>query len=52
MAGYLFKRLKSCAITEAGKFAAAVASLKMERHGSFKETEKDVEKFLEMSRDI
>lgn len=52
IAGYLFKRLKSSPIFEAGNFAAAVASLKMERHGSFKGTEKDVEKFLEMSRVI
>lgn len=52
MAGYLFKRLKSFPIFEAGNFAAAVASLKMERYGSFKGTEEDVEKFLEMSREI
>ena len=52
IAGYLFKRLKSSPIFEAGNFAAAVASLKMERYGSFKGTEKDVEKFLEMSRVI
>ncbi|MFQ5684320.1 MAG: PfkB family carbohydrate kinase [Candidatus Binatia bacterium] len=52
IAGYLFKRMKSSPIVEAGNFAAAVASLKMERHGPFEGTEKDVGKFLEMSRVI
>lgn len=47
MAGYIFKRLKSCAIEEAGRFAAAIAVLKLERYGPFKGTEKDVEDFLE-----
>lgn len=48
-AGYIFKRLKHCAIEEAGKFAAATASLKLEGYGSFKGTEEDVQAFLEAS---
>lgn len=47
MAGYIFKRLKSCTIDEAGRFAAAIAALKLEGYGPFKGTEKDVEDFLE-----
>ncbi len=47
MAGYIYKRLKSSDIGESGRFAAAMASLKLEKSGPFKGTEKDVQNFLE-----
>lgn len=42
MAGYLYQRVKGKGIQEAGQFAAAMASLKMESPGPFTGTEKDV----------
>ena len=47
MAGYIYKRLKSFDIEESGRFAAAVASLKLEESGPFKGSEEDVQNFLE-----
>ena len=47
MAGYIYKRLKSFDIGESGRFAAAVASLKLEESGPFKGSEEDVQNFLE-----
>jgi len=47
MAGYIYKRLKSFDIEELGRFAAAVASLKLEESGPFKGSEEDVQNFLE-----
>jgi sugar/nucleoside kinase (ribokinase family) len=46
MAGYLYQRVKGTEIQEAGQFAAAIASLKMESPGPFTGTEEDVLKFL------
>jgi sugar/nucleoside kinase (ribokinase family) len=46
MAGYLYQRVKGKEIREAGQFAAAIASLKMESPGPFTGTEEDVLKFL------
>lgn len=46
MAGYLYQRVKGKGIQEAGQFAAAIASLKMESPGPFKGTEEDILKFL------
>lgn len=48
MAGYIYKRLKACNINEAGRFAAAVASLKLQESGPFRGTEKDVQNLLEL----
>ncbi len=42
MAGYLYQRVKGKGIQEAGQFAAAMASLKMESPGPFTGTEEDV----------
>jgi sugar/nucleoside kinase (ribokinase family) len=42
MAGYLYKRHQRSGIQEAGEFAAAIASLKIERSGPFKGEEKEV----------
>ncbi|MFQ5846160.1 MAG: PfkB family carbohydrate kinase [Candidatus Methylomirabilales bacterium] len=50
MAGYIFKRLQSCPIDDAGNFAAAAASLKLERSGPFRGTEQDVQDFLDHQR--
>lgn len=44
MAGYLFKRQKGAGYQEAGKFAAAMATLKIQSSGPFTGDETDVEK--------
>lgn len=49
MAGYIYKRLKYRSIDEAGRFAAAMASLKLQKVGPFTGSEKDVQNFLELS---
>ncbi len=46
MAGYLHKRLKSSDIDESGVFAAATASLKLEKSGPFEGSEEQVQDFL------
>jgi sugar/nucleoside kinase (ribokinase family) len=43
MAGYLYKRCKGAGIQEAGEFAAAMATLKIEASGPFAGTEEEVE---------
>jgi len=48
MAGYIYKRLKLADIDESGRFAAAMASLKLEESGPFKRSEEDVQNFLEL----
>jgi sugar/nucleoside kinase (ribokinase family) len=47
MAGYLYQRVKGVNIEKAGRFAAALASLKMESAGPFNGTLKDVMSLLE-----
>lgn len=42
--GYLYKRAKGASIAEAGKFAAAMATIKIEGSGPFHGTKEDVEK--------
>jgi sugar/nucleoside kinase (ribokinase family) len=42
MAGYLYQRVKGAPIPQAGEFAAAMASLKMETAGPFSGTEQEV----------
>jgi len=42
IAAYIYKRLKSCNIENAGNFAAATASLKIESFGPFKGNKEDV----------
>ncbi len=49
MAGYIYKRLRSCSIDEAGRFAAAMASLKLEEFGPFTKGVEDVKDFLDSS---
>jgi sugar/nucleoside kinase (ribokinase family) len=46
MAGYLYQRIKGTAIPQAGKFASAMAGLKVEVAGPFNGTEADVNKAL------
>lgn len=43
MAGYLHKRAHGASIDEAGRFAAAMCTLKIQKSGPFTSTEKDVE---------
>jgi sugar/nucleoside kinase (ribokinase family) len=47
MAGYLYRRIKGDGIQQSGEFAAAMASLKMEKPGPFLGSEEDVREFLE-----
>jgi len=42
MAGYLYRRIKGASIQEAGEFAAAMATLKIEGSGPFTGTQADV----------
>jgi len=42
MTGYLYKRAKGADIEEAGCFAAAMSTLKIEKHGAFQGTVSDV----------
>jgi len=45
-AGYLYKRLQGATPTEAGKFAAAMCTIKLEHNGPFNRTIADVEKII------
>lgn len=47
MAGYLYRRTKGDSIKDAGNFAAAMATRKMEGSGPFEGTEKDVQNVLQ-----
>ncbi len=49
IAGYLFHRLRSNDIEAAGRFAAAAASLKIERFGPFTAKQNDVAAYVETS---
>jgi sugar/nucleoside kinase (ribokinase family) len=49
MAGYLSQRIKGASLQDAGEFAAAMASLKMESPGAFKGQVKDIERVLQYS---
>lgn len=52
MAGYLFQRLKGATIQEAGEFAAAMATLKIESAGPFTGTQTDVYSLLESNQRV
>lgn len=45
-AGYLYKRLQGATPTEAGKFAAAMCTIKLEHNGPFNLSIEDVEKII------
>ena len=49
MAGYLYKRCKGSSIQEAGEFAAAMATLKLQTSGPFAGTEAEIEQLREAS---
>ncbi len=49
VAGYIHKRLRSCNIDRAAKFATAVASLTLEGFGPFKGNEQKVQALLQLS---
>lgn len=51
MAGYLFQRIKGASIQEAGEFAAAMATLKIEGSGPFTGTREDVRALLASRKD-
>jgi sugar/nucleoside kinase (ribokinase family) len=48
MAGYLYQRIKGASFQEAGEFAAAMASFKIESSGPFTGTKEDVLNLLEV----
>lgn len=45
-AGYLYKRLQGATPTEAGKFAAAMCTIKLEHNGPFNRTVSDIENII------
>ncbi len=49
MAGYIYKRLESSGIEEAGKFASAIASLKLQKFGPYSGSKADIERLLQDS---
>uniref|UniRef100_UPI0040279763 PfkB family carbohydrate kinase n=1 Tax=Segatella hominis TaxID=2518605 RepID=UPI0040279763 len=49
-AGYLYKRLQGATPTEAGKFAAAMCTIKLEHNGPFNRSIEDVEKIIKKQR--
>ena len=46
MAGYLYQRGKGATIEEAGRFAAAMCTIKLQAHGPFNSSEKVVRKIM------
>ena len=51
MAGYLYRRIKGASIQEAGEFAAAMATLKIEGSGPFTGSREDVLELLSSRKD-
>lgn len=47
MAGYLYKRLKGCGAEEAGRYAAAMCTLKLEASGPFRGTEEQIKAVMD-----
>jgi sugar/nucleoside kinase (ribokinase family) len=52
MAGYLYQRIKGASFQQAGEFAAAMASFKIESSGPFTGTEEDVLNLLESGEKV
>lgn len=52
MAGYLYKRLQGESIEDAGKFGAAMATIKIENSGPFNGTEEDINDRIQYSEKI
>jgi sugar/nucleoside kinase (ribokinase family) len=51
MAGYLYQRSKGAPVQDAGEFAAAMATLKIEGSGPFTGTKEDVLDLLASRKD-
>jgi len=49
MAGYIYKRLESSGIEEAGKFASAIATLKLQKFGPYSGSKVEIDRFLKDS---
>ena len=45
-AGYLYRRLQGASPLEAGKFAAAMCTIKLEHNGPFNRTQKDIQQIM------
>lgn len=52
MAGYLFKRMQNRTIRQAGEFAAAMATLKLEASGPFRGSEKEIDAVMHTAHSI
>ncbi len=52
MAGYLYCRAKHKSIDEAGRFAAAISTLKIEAMGAFSGTKDDIERCMQTAQQI
>lgn len=52
MAGYLYKRSQGAGYDEAGRFAAAMCTIKLEASGPFSATEADIEKILNQGKSL
>ena len=50
--GYLYQRAKGATIEDAGKFAAAMATIKIEGSGPFNGTKEDVEDRIKNAEQI
>lgn len=50
--GYLYKRAKGASIEEAGQFAAAMATIKIQASGPFNDTAEDVQKVIDTAERI
>jgi sugar/nucleoside kinase (ribokinase family) len=51
MAGYLYQRFRGAGFQQAGEFAAAMATLKIEGSGPFTGTEQEVQEMLQHARE-
>lgn len=47
--GYLYKRIQGASYEEAGRFAAAMSTLKLQSTGPFSQTESDVEQVVQQA---
>ncbi|HWV75647.1 MAG TPA: PfkB family carbohydrate kinase, partial [Pseudosphingobacterium sp.] len=50
MAGYLYKKIKGAELEEAGKFAAAMSTLKIQTSGPFTGYIEDIEQVLQTNK--
>lgn len=50
MTGYLYKRAKNASVEDSGRFAAAMATLKIEGMGPFNKTKKEIENLMNTAK--